>query len=91
MTACGMIPFPLRADPFHRPFRECWLEITDRVRNTPVLKGCASCENRELCNPCVAMIYGETGTVDQKSEYMCRLAGSVRDLINQELEGISNE
>ena len=91
MTACGMIPFPLRAEPFRRPFRECWLEITDRVRNTPVLKGCASCENRELCNPCVAMIYGETGTVDQKSEYMCRLAGSVRDLIDQELEGISNE
>lgn len=90
MTACGMIPFPLREYPFQRPFRECWMEITERVRNTPVLKGCASCENRELCNPCVAMIYGETGTVDQKSEYMCRLTECIKALINQELEEISN-
>ena len=91
MTACGMISFPLSAYPFQRPFRECWMEITNRVRNTPVLKGCANCKNRDLCNPCVAMIYGETGTVDQKSEYMCHLTECIRDLIDQELEGLSNE
>lgn len=91
MSACGMVDFPLSTYPFVRPFRECWADITERVRSTPVLKGCANCENRELCKPCVAMIYGETGTVDKKSDYMCRVTESIKTLIKQELEDIPNE
>ena len=91
MTACGMLEFPIKVFPFRDSFRECWKTLTERVRNTPVLTGCAGCEKRELCNPCVAMIYGETGTVDQKAPYLCRLADEIRTQMIYELEESQNE
>ena len=91
MTACGMLDFPLVVHPFQDPFRGCWEALTDRVRTTPVLKGCAGCDKRHICNPCVAMIYGETGTVDQKSPYMCHLADCVIKKMKQELEELQHE
>lgn len=90
MTACGMLDFPLRVQPFETPFRDCWMELTDRVRSTPVLKGCAGCSKRKVCNPCVAMIYGETGTVDQKAPYLCQLADQVTTQMKQALEEIKH-
>ncbi|MBQ8898845.1 MAG: radical SAM protein [Clostridia bacterium] len=86
MNACGMMDFPLCVHPFEEPFADCWMRLTNAVRSTPVLKGCEGCDKREICNPCVAMIYGETGTVDQKAPYMCRLAGHTLELMRQQLE-----
>jgi MoaA/NifB/PqqE/SkfB family radical SAM enzyme len=91
MTACGMLDFPMVMYPFVQTFRECWHKLTDCVRTTPVLSGCAGCDKREICNPCVAMIYGETGTVDQKAPYMCQLAESVLRQMKQELEEVQHE
>ena len=91
MTACGMMDFPMRVRPFDEPFLECWNKLTNCVRSTPVLKGCAGCDRREICNPCVAMIYGETGTVDQKAPYMCQLSENILKQMKQELEEIQHE
>ena len=91
MTACGMLDFPLKVNPFAEPFRESWLKLTDRVRTTRVLKECAGCSKRKVCNPCVAMIYGETGTVDQKASYMCQLTDCLLKQMKQELEGMNHE
>lgn len=91
MTACGMLDFPLKTRPFEKPFRECWQNLTECVRSTPVLKGCSGCSKREVCNPCVAMIYGETGTVDEKAPYMCQLAESILKQMKQELEEMKHE
>lgn len=85
MTACGMLDFPLAAEPFREPFLDCWMRLTDAVRSAPVLQGCAGCEKRDTCNPCVATIYAETGTVDQKAPYLCRMAEHTFELIEQEL------
>lgn len=86
MTACGMLDFPIRTDPFQERFLDCWLRLTDAVRTTEVLRGCAGCEKREACKPCVAMIYTETGTVDEKAPYLCEMAGCVLDRLSNELE-----
>lgn len=91
MTACGMLDFPIRVHPFVEPFAECWGKLTDRVRSTPVLKGCAGCDKREICTPCVAMIHGETGTIDQKAPYMCQLSESILKRMKQELEEEKHE
>lgn len=91
MTACGMLDFPMTVYPFERPFRECWSSLTECVRTTPVLRGCAGCDKRHICNPCVAMIYGETGTVDQRAPYMCQLADYIIKQSKQELEETVNE
>lgn len=88
MTACGMLDFPLTVQPFMDPFQECWSKLTECVRTTPVLKGCSGCDKREICNPCVAMIYGETGTIDQKAPYMCQLTECILKKMKQELEEI---
>lgn len=86
MTACGMLDFPRVEDPFTNDFKECWLRLTNAVRSTAVLKGCASCDKREICKPCVAMIHTETGTVDEKAPYLCRMADCIHELIKKELE-----
>ena len=88
MTACGMLEFPMKVYPFRDSFHDCWMKLTDTVRNAPVLKGCIGCEKKEICNPCVAMIYGETGSTDQKAPYMCRLADEIIKQMNLELEDI---
>ena len=86
MTACGMTPFPVRVQPFERPFRDCWLELTDQVRNTPVLRECAGCPRRSVCNPCVAMMYAETGEVNCRAPYLCEMAEKIIENIKCELK-----
>ena len=89
MTACGMLDFPMRTEPFREPFLDCWLRLTECVRTTPVLQGCSGCPKREVCSVCVAMIYGETGTVNQKAPYLCRLADEVLDRMRREVEDMT--
>lgn len=91
MTACGIAPFPLKVYPFREPFAECWNRLTDTVRTTPVLSGCAGCPRKSVCKPCVAMIYTETGTAQEKATYLCRLARCAEALMKQELEALSHE
>lgn len=91
MSACGMLDFPGVFHPFQEPFMDCWQTLTEKVRSTPVLKACSDCDRRDVCNPCVAMIYGETGTVDQKSPYMCQLAECIITKMKQELEELQHE
>lgn len=87
MTACGMLSFPAEVFPFERPFRECWLELTNKVRTTKVLKECNRCEKKEICNPCVAMLYTETGEVNKKSPYLCEMTDCIINSMKKEVDG----
>ena len=89
MTACGMLDFPLVVYPFRENFRDGWLRLTNAVRSTPVLRGCAGCDMRDSCNPCVATIHAETGTTDEKAPYLCRMSERIYEMMEQELN--SNE
>ncbi len=91
MSACGILPFPVVKDPFHTPFSECWKELTDKVRTTPVLKGCAACGKKEICNPCVAMLYSETSSVDKKAPYICRMTDCTIKGFRNELRRIEEK
>lgn len=90
MTACGMLDFPLKTEPFREPFADCWLRLTNAVRSTPVLAGCAGCNKREVCGACVAMIFTETGTIDQKAPYLCQMADHILELVESEWEELKN-
>ena len=85
MTACGLMPFPVEVYPFERPFRDCWMELTNLVRSTPVLKGCAGCTKKEICQPCAAMLYSETGAISEKAPYLCRMADCVLEKMKTDL------
>lgn len=84
MTACGVMEFPGKVYPFASPFSQCWETLTEQVRGAKVLKACAACPRREMCKPCAAMLYTETGDVNKKAPYMCRLAEHIEALIEQE-------
>lgn len=86
MSACGMTPFPVQEMPFKNSFHECWAELTERVRNTPVLKACSCCPKRSVCNPCVAMLYAETGDVNEKAPYLCEMSEKI--VKKMQIEGI---
>lgn len=91
MTACGMLPFPIQTDPFVEPFRNCWLELTHQVCTTPVLQECMSCPKKEICRPCVAMLYAENGDVNQKAPYLCELADCILEKMKCELKKLEGK
>lgn len=86
MTACGVMEFPKAVYPFSGKFRDCWDALTDCVRTTPVLRGCAGCEKRELCKPCAAMVQLETGDANGKAEYLCRVAQCMEEMLTKEAQ-----
>ena len=59
---------------YPEPFRDCWIRLTDTVRTAPVLGECSQCGKREICKPCVAMLYAETGEVNRRAPYLCRFS-----------------
>lgn len=88
MTACGMLSFPLEVYPFQKPFAQCWMELTNAVRSVKVLRECNLCNKKEICNPCVAMLYAETGDVNRKAQYLCDLTECVIQKIKEELKEV---
>ena len=91
MTACGLMDFPLRTFPLEEGFLPCWLALTDRVRTTPVLSGCAGCDKRELCRPCAAMTYAETGSAAKKAPYLCQMADHILAHVSREIHCIGSD
>lgn len=85
MTACGMLDFPIVTDPFLQSFYECWLKLTDTVRSTKVMYECNRCEKKEICKPCVAMLYAETGNVNEKAAYLCEMTDYIIEEIKEKL------
>ncbi len=90
MTACGIVPFPIVCYPFQEDFLPCWQRLTEKVRSTAVLSGCAGCRHKELCKPCVAMIQAETGSPNEKAPYLCQLTGCLLEQIDKQLEEIDH-
>lgn len=77
MTACGMLPFPIEVNPFEERFTDCWMSLTNAVRSTTVLEECKNCSKKEICNPCVAMLYSETKDVNKKASYLCEMTDTI--------------
>ena len=89
MSACGMTPFPVQVSPFQKSFHDCWKELTDQVRSTSVLKKCTSCSLKEVCNPCVAMLYAETGDVNECAPYLKEMAEkTIEKIVKGQKEGL---
>lgn len=86
MTACGITSFPREEHPFRDDFLECWNRLTDAVRSAVVLSGCVGCPHKGICNPCVATIETETGDVNKKAPYMCRMTACIVERMKVERE-----
>lgn len=77
MTACAMMDAPLVLNPFRDGFGPCWEALVQATEAMQVLNKCAGCELREICKPCAAMIFAETGAMDGCAPYLREMAESV--------------
>lgn len=72
MTACGMMDFPVVTYPFRDGFVAAWEEIKAKVKRESVISDCIDCTKRDICHPCAARLFAETGDVNRKNEYLCQ-------------------
>ncbi|MBQ8617293.1 MAG: radical SAM protein [Clostridia bacterium] len=70
MTPCGMFAEP-RISLKTYGFEECWAFISDKTMSMPKCKKCLDCPLQNLCNPCPANNYTETGSTGECPEYLC--------------------
>lgn len=72
MNACGMTE-SFNLDPFEDGFAQCWKKINEAIRDAAALTGCEGCRDRAVCKVCPAIAAAETGDVNKKPEYLCRM------------------
>lgn len=95
MMPCGMMPVP-KVDVAEKSFRTCWNQITEETASLRLSGVCSNCPNRNICHPCAAIAYAETGSVCgipiykcQAVREMCRIAEEqlLTDDIDKKLPG----
>jgi MoaA/NifB/PqqE/SkfB family radical SAM enzyme len=94
MTACGMMPQP-QIDLNQFAFPEAWAQLTEQTASLTLSGLCEKCANREICHPCAAMAWAETGSYSGVPTYkchetrkMCEIAKeNVRDSLPEECRG----
>lgn len=72
MHACGMME-NFKEYPFEKDFGECWDNIHKAVLEQTALTPCSECEDRDVCKVCPAIAFSETGSFNEKPEYLCRM------------------
>lgn len=56
-----------------KSFRQAWEELSEMTSQVRYAPYCVRCPNRSLCHPCIAVVSNETGSIDGRPEYMCRM------------------
>lgn len=77
MTPCGMMPEP-KTDVKDKTFEKAWrsvVEMTDQIRLSGV---CNACPNINVCHPCAAIAFAETGKTSEIPTYMCKVSQEMR-------------
>ena len=72
MLPCGMLD-NICFRPFSSSFTECWKQLHEACASIRLCPDCVSCPDRDTCLNCAAVVYTETGTLDGRPDYMCRL------------------
>ena len=90
LLPCGMMPEP-KVDLKERSFGEAWQKLTEMAAAIRLSGLCDKCPSREICHPCAAVAYAETGKFSGMPVYKCRavqrMCSIARDLSHQ----INNE
>lgn len=87
MTPCGLMPQP-RVDLAEQSFPDAWAKLTDLAAAIRLSGICEKCPSRDICHPCAAIAYAETGQFSgiptyrcHAVQHMCKLA---HDSLNQD-------
>ena len=71
ITPCGMVPEP-KVDLKQMGFADAWSVLTEASAATRLSGVCDKCPNRNICHPCAAIAYAETGSSAGVPTYMCQ-------------------
>lgn len=95
MLACGMIPDDNAPNVFDVGYMKAWKNVTTKTDTIRLPVACCSCDFKEICRPCAAMAYTESGDYHTVPEYRCRMSheypGQVlklADEIRTKIEGL---
>lgn len=78
MMPCGMLDTPA-AEPLKVGFMPSWEHLKRETGQIHLCADCASCSERDTCFNCAAVMLTETGSYQQRPEYMCRLNRAYRE------------
>ena len=76
MMPCGMFPSRSAPNAFTEGFDAAWQKNKILVQGIRLPRACASCQLKDSCHSCAAMVYTETGTFDQVPHYRCQMAAA---------------
>lgn len=72
LTNCGMYN-SVSVDMKNHTFKEAWHEVTNMTQELTYRSFCSICPNQWLCHACIAMVHNESGSINGKPEYMCKM------------------
>lgn len=89
LTPCGMMPEP-RVDVKNTAFADAWKAITEAAGALRLSGICDKCPNINVCHPCAAISYAETGSSAGIPTYMCRATQRMREIARNTLADDEN-
>lgn len=70
LLPCGMMPEP-KIDLIGQEFTDAWRQLTEEAGVVRLSGLCDTCKNRDICHPCAAIAYAETGSFSGMPTYRC--------------------
>lgn len=74
LMPCGMLPVQGEKSVFENEFILCWQDAVAAVEKIRLPAQCPSCELKETCHSCAAMVITESGSYQQVPKYRCAMA-----------------
>ena len=74
MLPCGMFPSENAINVFDTGFEYAWKKVHEKALEIRLPAKCASCELRDQCKACAAMVITETGSFHEVPKYRCQMS-----------------
>lgn len=84
MTPCGMMPEP-KVDLKSQSFDDAWRQLGEAAAGVRLSGLCEKCSNRDICHPCAAIAYAETGNFSAVPVYRCQATRWMRQIASEEI------
>ncbi len=84
MTPCGMMTQP-KIDLNKYAFAQAWTHLTQQTAELTLSGLCEKCPNREICHPCAAMAWAETGSFSGIPTYRCHTTRRMCEIAKEDL------
>lgn len=85
LLPCGMMTQP-KIDLKEQSFSEAWKQLTNAAAAVCLSGLCDKCDNREICHPCAAVAYAETGSFSGVPTYRCHATQQICNIAREILK-----